>query len=143
MKKYYLSKIKQVMDPNIGELVWKHRLQEYVGVEFLVGAIESDPNTGAPVHPAALVLVGGIDHAQFKNDPELIPMPDVAKDTKVSAIHTQTKLKCKADIKGFGFSDESVEAVWNNADGLRDVLSYYGKLNNPAFDPDNFDLDES
>jgi hypothetical protein len=143
MKRYYLSKIKQVTDPILGELAWKHRLQEYAGVDFTVATIQTNAATGTPVHPFVLALVGGIDHKQFKDDPELIAMPAVAHDTKVSAIHTATKLACKQRIRQLGHSQAEVDEVWNNADGLRDVLLHYGRLNDPAFDVNDFDIDES
>lgn len=142
MKRYYLSKIKQVSDPDFG-LVYKHRLQEYSGIDYQGGEIKVDPTTGAPTEKALLVLVGGIDHKQFRDDPELIPLPDVKIDSKVSSIHTPTKLKVKQAIKALGLTDAEVEEVWGNADGLRDVLNHYGKRNNPDFDCDKFDLDES
>lgn len=147
MKRYYLSKIEQYQDPGIG-LVYRHRmqvLQQELGMNFEYegGEIATDPITGAPLHKALLVLVGGIDHKQFQDDAGLIPMPVVAHDTKVSAIHTATKVKARAAIKALGYSDAEVEAAWGNADGLRDVLNHYGKKNNANFDCDKFDLDES
>ena len=142
MKRYYLSKIKQVNDSSFG-MVWKHRLQELPDVGYVGGEIKTDPQTGIPTEKALLVLVGSIDHKKFKNDPELIPLPDVAKDVKVSAIHTATKIKVKDDIAGLGFTPAEIDDVWGNADGMRDVLNHYGKRNVEDFDVDKFDLDES
>lgn len=145
MKRYYLSKIKQVEVPVIG-LVTTHRAAEIPGLDMVGGTgdeIAVDPVTGQPTAKAVLVLIGGINHRPLQDDPELIAMPAVAHDMKVSAIHTATKLKAKADIKKFGFSDEEVESVWGNADGMRDVLNTYGRHNKPTFDVNNFDLDES
>jgi hypothetical protein len=144
MKRYYLSKIFQDVAGQYGEPgAWMHRLQTKTGIDYVGGEIKTDPVTGIPTEKALLCLVGGINHKQLQGDPELIPMPDVAKDMKVSAIHTATKLKTKRDIKAIGFADTETEAVWNNADGLRDVLNHYGQKNNPDFDSNNFDLDES
>lgn len=144
MKRYYLSKIFCDTEGTYGEPgFWMHRLQTYPGIDYTGGEIKTDPVTGIPTEKALLCLVGGINHKQLQDDPELIPLPDVARDVKVSAIHTATKLKAKADIKALGFEDSEVEEVWGNADGLRDVLNHYGRKNNENFDANNFDLDES
>ncbi len=142
MKRYYLSKIKQVTMPN-GMQAWRHRLQEVTGIEWLGGEFAVDDQTGEPSAPALLVLVAAVDHAALKNDPEIVPLPQVAHDMKVSSIHTATKLKCKSDIVALGFGEAEVDAVWNNADGFRDVLTHFGRRNDPNFDPDAFDLYES
>jgi hypothetical protein len=141
MKKYYLSKIKRVTEN--GMTFWRHGIQAYPNVEYQGGEIKVDPVTGIPTEKALLVLVGGINHVRFNNDADLVAMPDVSKDTKVSAIHTTTKLDAKAKIKSIGFDDVQTEAAWGNADGMRDILNHYGQKNNPGFDCNNFDLDES
>jgi len=141
MKRYYLSKIK---GDGSFENPFRHRIQEYPGVEYLGGEIAvhplGHPDAGKPVTKALLVLVGGVNHIPYQADPELVPMPDASADMKVAAIHTSTKLACKAKAKSFGFGDVDTEVVWGNADGLRDVLNHYGRLNNPNFDCNNFDL---
>lgn len=143
MKRYYLSKITSAFDPSVGAVVNKHRLQDYPGIDYVGGEIDVDPITGAPTQKALLVLVGGIDHAQFADDPDLVPLPQVAIDLKVSSIHTATKLTAKQAIVALGYTDADVNDVWGNADGMRDVLNHYGRLNNAEFDAANFDLDES
>lgn len=141
MKRYYLSKIFQ---DTAGTYVipgaWMHALQKYPNREYVGGEIAVNPTTGVPTEKALLVLVGGKHHAALVNDPDLIPMPDVSPDIKVSSIHTPTKLKAKADIKKLGYTQAEVDDVWDNADGMRDVLNHYGKRNNPAFDANDFDL---
>lgn len=142
MKRYYLSKIKQVEDPAMGP-VWLHRLQEIPGVEYLGGEIAVNPQSGVPTQKAMLVLVAGVDHAKFKNDDELVPLPMVSHDIKLASVHTATKLKCKADIKALGFNATEVNDAFNNADGFRDLVEHFGKKNNPDFSADNFDLYEN
>lgn len=142
MKRYYLSKIKAVEIPGMGT-VYRHRLQELPDVEYLGGEIKTDPNTGLPTEKALLCLVAGAKHSKFKNDPELVPLPMVSHDIKVSSIHTATKLKCKADIKALGLSRQEVEDAFDNADGFKDVVSHFGKKNNDTFNPDDFDLYEN
>lgn len=142
MKRYYLSKIKAVEIPGMGT-AYRHRLQEIPDVEYLGGEIRTDPATGLPTELALLCLVAGVRHAKLKQDPELVALPLVGHDIKVSSIHTATKLKCKADIKALGFPDEEVKAAFDNADGFKDVATHFGRKNNPAFDPDDFDLYEN
>jgi len=142
MKRYYLSKIKQVNDPLMGP-VWVHRLQELPGVEYLGGEIAVDPQTGVPTQKALLVLVAGVNHRQFRDDPELIALPLVSHDIKIASVHTATKLRCKADIKALGFDAAEVETAFANADGFRDVVEHFGRKNNPDFDADAFDLYEN
>lgn len=145
MKRFYLLKIERLFDEAFGDYVNRHRLQQdvYRGVEFLGGKIALDPATGLPTQKATLAIVGGIDHKRFLGDPGIVAMPMVAHDMKVSAIHTGTKLECKAAIKALGHDSQETEDVWGNADGMRDVLNHYGRLNDPDFDVNDFDLDES
>lgn len=142
MKRYYLSQIFQSEEPGMG-MVWRHRLQMVLGIDYVGGEIAVDPATGTPVAKALLVLVGGINHARLVGEPGMVALPQVSPDLKVSAIQTQTKLDCKANIVALGFPAAEVDAVFNAADGMRDVLNYFGRLNNPTFDANNFDLDES
>lgn len=142
MKRYYLSKIKAVEIPGMGT-AYRHRLQELPDVEYLGGEIKTDPATGLPTEKALLCLVAGVKHAKFKQDPELVALPLVGHDIKVSSIHTATKLKCKADIKALGFSDVEVEAAFDNADGFKDVANHFGRKNKDDFNADDFDLYEN
>lgn len=141
MKRYYLSKIFQDVTGEYGLAgAWMHKLQTYPDREYLGGEIAVDSQTGQPTEKALLCLVAGKHHAALAADPDLIPMPDVPRDMKVASIHTPTKLKAKGDIKKLGFTQQEVDDVWDNADGMRDVLNHYGKRNNPAFDVNDFDL---
>ncbi|MCC7484561.1 MAG: hypothetical protein IT529_06185 [Burkholderiales bacterium] len=141
MKRYYLSKIKQVTEA--GETYWRHALQDYLNQDYQGGEIAVDPQSGVPLHPFLLVLVPAISHAQFAGNPELIALPSVPLDMKVSSIHGPTKVAVKGRIRAMGHAQALVDQVWDNADGFRDVLNYYGRLNNPAFDANAFDVDES
>lgn len=142
MRRYTLSKIKTTAHPQFGSLN-THRLQEIPGIEYLGGEIKVDPNTGMPTEKALLCLVAGSQHSTLRNDPELLLLPIVGHDIKVSSIHTQTKLACKAAAIAMGFSAPETDAIWNNADGFRDIVEAYGRKNNPDFDADDFDLFDS
>lgn len=138
VKRYYLSEI--FLDPGPPQ-AWRHRFQAATSdIEYKGGEIAVDPVTGIPTQKALLILVGAINHGPFAAIPGLVALPDVASDTKVSSIHTSTKLQTIAKIKALGLGAAATDAAWGNADGLRDVLNHYGRLNNPSFDCNNFDL---
>ena len=141
MKRFYLSRIFQ---DNAGDYgipgAWRHGIQKHANREYIGGEIEVDPVTGIPTQKAILVLVGGKSHAALVADPDVIPLPDVSPDIKVSSVHTATKLGIKRRIVALGFAQADVDAAWDNADGMRDVLNHYGRKNNPTFDANDFDL---
>lgn len=143
MKKYYLSAIfKDMSIPDFPQGVWRHRLQTYTGNVLAFansGEIAVGPD-GAPTQKALLVLVDTVDHTIFKGDAGVVPMPDVSLDVKVAAIDTQTKLLFAQGAKALGLDSGAVDGALSNADGLRDTVNYFGRLNNPAFDANNFDL---
>lgn len=139
MKRYYLSKIKRVNEPGMG-LVWKHRLQEYDNIQYLGGEIATDPVTGIPTQKALFVLVASRHHGQFVSDQELAEMPLVNLDMKASAIGTDAKNKARNGAEALGFSKPETDEIWNGADDFRAVVNAYGRLNNPQFNADDFDL---
>jgi len=140
-QRFYLSKIKQYTEP--GLTYWAHAFQvDHPGIEYKGGEIANDPVTGDPLYPHILIRVAAIDHTPFQGSDDLIPFPDVSPDVKVSSIHGPTKLAVKAKIMKHGVSKAEIDAVWDNADGMRDVLNYYGRLNNPDFDVNDFDLSD-
>lgn len=142
MKRYYASAIYQSTDA-MGITAYRHHLQvAYPGVDYKGGEIKVDPATGAPTEKALLVLVGSIDHKKFKDDPKLVPFPNVSHDMKVSAIHTKRKMDCKAGLVALGFDANEVDDVFNGADGVRDVLDHFGRKNIETFTVDDFDLDD-
>lgn len=143
MKRYYLSPIKQYNDPQLGNYWGHHFQQAYPGVEYEAGEILVDPVTGLPTEKALLILVGAINHRDYVADPDLVDLPNVNHDMKVSAIHSGTKVAAKAKAKNAaGYSDAEINEIWNNADGMRDILNAYGRKNNPNFDVNNFDLND-
>lgn len=142
MKRYYLSKIFQDTAGTYGlPGAWMHRLQTYPDRDYVGGEIAVNPTTGVPTEKALLVLVGGRHHAAIAADHDLVALPDVPLDMKVGSIHTPTKLAVKAKIRTrLGFSQVEVDDLWDNADGIRDVINHYGRRNNPSFDANDFDL---
>jgi len=140
MKVYYLAKIQQYTEAGMD--YYATALQhDYPGVLFIGGDdLPVDPQTGVPTQKAALHLVGGIDHTQFVGNADLIQMPIADLSTKVAAMATSDLVKAKAGIVSLGYTTTEVNAVFSGADGFRDVLNHYGRLNDPAFDATNFDL---
>lgn len=139
MKRYYLSEI--FLDPGPPE-AWRHRFQaETVDIEYKGGEIAVDPETGIPTQKQLLIIVGSIDHTPFQEIAGLVPLPDVSAGVKLAAIGSGEKLPAQARIKDeLGHTDAEIAEVWSGADTLRDVLNHYGRLNNPDFDSNNFDL---
>lgn len=143
MRKYYLSRIKQYTEPGLGSY-WGHALQQYPNADYVGGEIKIDAN-GVPTEKALLVLVGSKDHVRFRNDPDLIEVP-AGRDSlsvQVGATDTPTKLKFRRDAKALGFGAADVEAISDNVNSWKQVVNAFGRKNNPDFDADKFDLDES
>lgn len=138
MKRYYLVKIETVDDPLVGPVI-RHRLQiahpgtEYLGGQMLIA-------NGRAVHPALLVMVSGTDHSVFQGDPKMVPIPDAGLGLGVGSLSVETKLQTKAAIIELGFSVDETETLWQNTTGMRAILNFYGRKNNPDFDADKFDL---
>ena len=143
MKRYYLSKIKKVFEPNMGVEVYRHRFQELAdgrNLTYVGGEIAVDPQTGIPTQKALLILVDAVDHRQFANDQEMVEVPEVSLDVKTAAIANATMATFRAKAQQIGFEKAEVDAIVNGADALRNVVDGFGKLNNPAFDTRNFDV---
>lgn len=145
MKRYYLSKIKQVYDPDLGAHVWRHRIQEYNDVDYLGGEIKVDPVTGIPTEKALLVLVASQHHKAFVDDPELVQVP-VGQDglaVQVGATDTPTKLKFRKALQDdLGLAKVEIDSATDNPQSWKQVVDFYGKKNNAAFDADDFDMTE-
>jgi hypothetical protein len=132
MERSYLSPIFKD-DP--GEFgipgAWHHRLQtDHDAVPYEGGEIRTDPDTGLPTEQSVLVVVEAEDHTPFLENPNLTPIPIGALDAKVEAPI--------AKLEAIGYSRQEIDAVWNG--DLRSVLNYYGRLNNPDFNCDDYRL---
>ena len=137
MKRYYLAEIES-FEIVPGMTGYRCRASAYPDMTFEGGEIITDPITGIPTNKFALVLVKSRDHARIINDPLMHPLPDVALDVKVSSIHTPTKTAMIAMLKSLG-----VDTSWiGTTDGYREVIRGIGKINNPQFDENRFDVNE-
>lgn len=142
MKRYYLSKI--FVDETGPFPVWKHALQNHQNIDYQGGEIKTDLVTGIPTEKALLVLVAAKNHKPFKDDLKMLEIP-AGRDglnIKIGAIDTVTKLAFRAGAKVMGFDHLEVETITDNINSWKQVVNFYGKKNNAAFDADNFDLGE-
>lgn len=137
MKRYYLAAIEQ-FDMGEGELAHRCRASAYPDLTFEGGEIVSDPVTGLPINQFALVLIKAKDHARILNDPLMHPLPQVDLDVKVSSIHTATKNKMITTLKSLGVDTAFIQTT----DGYREVIRGIGRINNPDFDENKFDVNE-
>jgi len=137
MKRYYLAEIEE-FEVVPGATGYRCRASAYPDLLFEGGEIASDPITGLPLHKFALVLVKSRDHARIINDPKMHPLPDVSLDMKVSSIHTATKNGMVNKLKALGVDTSFIQTT----DGYREVIRGIGRINNPAFDENSFDVNE-
>lgn len=141
MKRYYLSRIFQDVTGEYGMPgAWMHQLQTYPDVKYAAGEIAVDPGTGIPTQKALLVLVDQPNHVPFVNDPRMADFPEVSLDTKASSVDTAAKNRCKGKMRALGLRAAEVDDIWQQADGVRDIVNRLGRLNNPAFNSLDFDV---
>lgn len=100
------------------------------------GMIKSDPVTGVPLQPFALVIVGGNKHVDILRDARVTPMPDFPLDAKVSGMHKPTKDAMIIAMQKRGIPIEFLSTV----DGYREVIRTVGRQLEPAFDENGFDV---
>lgn len=136
MKRYYLAEIEEFeFEP--GAMAYRCRASAYPGLIFEGGEILTGAD-GKPLYKFSLVLVKSRDHARIINDPLMHPLPDMPLDAKVSSIHTPTKNAMLSKLAALG-----VDTSWiGTADGYREVIRGIGRINNPNFDENSFDVNE-
>ena len=130
-KRYYLSDIIGAgddMDP------YRPAVADH-GVAW-VGVIDSNPETGAPIHADTLVLVETDNHAKLRADSRIDALPDFALDGKMTAINTSARNGMLTALQKRGFTTSAI----NNADGYRDALQAIGRQRSPIFSIDAFDV---
>lgn len=132
-KRYYIS-------PIIGDgsefNPFRPKVADY-GVSW-AGSIPSDPNTGQPLSTWALVVVNAKNHAALLADDAINALPDFPLDGKVSSVHTATKNNMIAKMKKRGINTAFIDST----DGYREVIRGVGKILDPQFDENNFDVAE-
>lgn len=131
-KRYYISPI--VGDGSIDN-PYRPKVADH-GVAWS-GAIPTGPD-GKPLKPWALVIVAAKNHAALIADPDIDDLPDFPLDGKVSSVHTATKNAMKAKMEKRGIATGFVDGT----DGYREVIRGIGKLLDPTFDENNFDVAE-
>jgi hypothetical protein len=137
MKRYYLAEIEQYeFEP--GTMAYRCRASAYNDLIFEGGEILTDPVTGQPINTFALVLVKTRDHGRLVNDPLMHQLPQVDLDMKVSSIHTATKNNMVAKLKQLKIDTSFIQTT----DGYREVIRGIGRINNPLFVVNNFEVGE-
>lgn len=140
MKAMYLSKIKQITSSSGLGLVNSHRIAELVpAAEFKGGAIRVDEN-GQPVHAYSLCVVDDIDHTRYRNDAEILPLPNTELSVKLGSIGTEEKLAVRQGLLTFGVPATAVDEQMGNNQTFRTLLMYLGRANDDAFNVDAFAL---
>ncbi|KAF0218802.1 MAG: hypothetical protein FD174_2585 [Geobacteraceae bacterium] len=137
MKRYYMAEIEQ-FEVEPGATGYRCRASAYPWLMFEGGEIETDPLTGIPKHRFSLVIVKAVDHAKLIDDVKMHPLPMVDLDMKVSDIHTATKNDMIQQLELLGVNTAFIA----NSDGYRDVIRGIGRVNNPVFDENKFDINE-
>jgi hypothetical protein len=141
VKRYYLSKIFQDVDGTYGiPGAYMHRIQTYVNMQYAGGEIAVDQTTGIPTQKVLLCLVETPNHVPLVADRELADFPEVALDTKVTAVAANALASCKGKMRALGLTTTEVNDIWQQADAVRNVIDRMGRLNNPAFNSLDFDL---
>lgn len=130
-KRYYLA---EIIGDGSESNPYRPAVAEY-NVAW-VGAIDSDPDTGKPLHSNTIVLVETDNHARLRADSRIDPLPDFALDGKMTAINTAARKGMLTALTKRGFST----AATNNADGYRDALQQIGRQRSAVFDINNFDV---
>lgn len=131
MRRYYISTI--IGDGSEFDS-FRPKIADY-GVSW-VGIIPSDPTTGQPLFPWTLVLVEAINHAAILADKAIDALPDFSLDGKVSAINTGTKNNMISALQARGIDT----AFIGRSDGYRDVIRGIGKVLDPNFNTNQFDV---
>jgi hypothetical protein len=101
-----------------------------------VGAIPTNPDTGAPLFTWTLALVASDDHTKLRNKPGIAPLPDFPLDGKVSAINAATVALMKAAVQARGIPASIVDGK----DGYREVIRAIGTRLQSDFSEDKFDI---
>ncbi len=132
-KRYYLA---PVVGDGSEENAYRLKVADY-GVNH-TAVIASDPTTGRPVVPWGLAIVATPNHLPLLQDSTLDAAPDVAFDTKWTAIRTKTRAEFATRLQARGIDTSFLSSV----DGFRDVIRHLGQVLDTNFAEDNFDVAE-
>lgn len=103
------------------------------------GMIKSDPVTGQPLSPFALVIVGGNKHVDILKDSRIDSMPDFPLDAKVSGMHKPTKDVMVTALARRGIPVDFLSTV----DGYREVIRTVGRQLEPTFNENGLDVSDA
>lgn len=130
MKRYYLSEL--IADPHEPGAIMPAIAESGVSFSAL---IPTGPD-GKPVSPWALCVVESKNHSALQHDRRLTALPDFPLDGKMSAINNVTKTGFINSLRARGVDT----AFIGNTDGFREVVRGLGRMLDPTFDENNFDV---
>lgn len=140
VKAFYLSKIKQIESSSGLGLVNAHRIVELQPpAEFKGGAIRTN-ESGQPVHAYTLCVVDDIDHTRYRNDAEILPLPNTELSVKLGSIGTEEKLAVRQGLLSFGVPQVDIDREMENNQTFRSLLTFLGRANDDVFNVDAFAL---
>lgn len=140
MKRYYVC---PVIGDGTEDNPYRLAIQDYPDTPFEAGEIPVDMNSasanyGKPLHKFGLILVAARHHGKLISDNRMKPLPQVDLDVKLSSVHTATKNQMVADLKSIGIDTAFIAGT----DGYREVIRAIGRITNPDFDENSFDVNE-
>ena len=122
----YRPSINDVVDPVTGSKAFITR--------FVIG---SNPTTGAPLHPWAIVAAEGSQHDLVDGDPDITPIADQGvQRVKLAALHIPTRNAIFAAMQGRGISTSRFDV--NSS--VRDVLDHMIQEHDAALNADALDI---
>lgn len=93
---------------------------------------------GRPARPWCLALAAAASHGPLLADRRLDALPDFPLDGKVSSMHGPTRTAMALALQRRGIDT----AFLQGTDGYREVVRTLGRLLDPAFDENAFDVSE-
>jgi len=134
MKRYYLSPIVgsgTKADP------FRAKAATFPAVN-VASIIPSNPLTGAPLFPWALVVVATASHTPLLADTTLTPLPDLSLDAILSTLSASQRAALFAALDAKAIDRQGL----SNQTAYREVLRRIGRHLNAAFTENAFDVGE-
>ena len=122
-KRYYLSR---VIGSGTTDDPRRAAIEDY-GITYVAEVGDAD---------WALCLVASRNHLQFRNDPNIDPLPDYPLDAKINSMHDPTRAGMWRALERFGVNFNDLGSI----SGYREVIRRCGQTLNPSFSEDRFDV---
>lgn len=109
-----------------------------LGVNYVAEFPPQDPQTGQYLGATCLVLVSTNDHARVKQLNTVDELPDVSLDVEWNAVDRSRRNQAEAALARRGLQRPSVSP----GNGTRVFIRGIGRMLNPNFNEDNFDVSD-